>query len=187
MSEQVALSVEHDVENLVRAVRSGDLHAFGEFCERFSSSFRRFLHCPQLPPDEADDLAQEVLLGIFKSAPPAPNAVATPVTFRIWLYSVAENAAHDWLRSSRSFFAPEVARSLRAFTRSVLQFMESLLAGRLSIRIHHANTSPPSKDCRSTFKSWFFLHGAHPPRALALAAVRFGQGFGKVCYGPAVD
>jgi len=175
----------------MRAFTTGDVQAAQAFEELYRRHFHtlvRLFSVKLLSTAAAEDLAQEVFCRIFTKSKACPSPVSAPGTFRAWMWTIAKNAALDYRRRQpfreMEPLSAQCIRSLRAFVRGATQFMQSLLGRRLAALINRLKTSP--QNCRSIFESWFFLHGDHPPRILATATVRFGQGFGKVCYGLAV-
>jgi RNA polymerase sigma-70 factor (ECF subfamily) len=90
----VVTEISEDAQ-LVIAARDGDRTAFGQLYSRY----RRCVHgilLARVPPDEVDDLAQDVFLLALRRLGALRNAAA----FGGWLASIARNRASDYHRQS---------------------------------------------------------------------------------------
>jgi RNA polymerase sigma-70 factor (ECF subfamily) len=81
-------------DDLVAHVGRGDEAAFEELAARWGARLRDYLLRVTGEPAAADDLLQEVLVAVFRSA--ALPDRAQP--FAVWLFSIARNAALSHLR-----------------------------------------------------------------------------------------
>jgi RNA polymerase sigma-70 factor (ECF subfamily) len=85
-----------DLVALVTQAREGDARAFGELYRRFG----RFVHgvvVSRLPPDEAEDVTQEV----FTQAWTRLEALREPAAFGAWIAAIARRRSADHLRRRR--------------------------------------------------------------------------------------
>jgi len=85
-----------DAARLVRAAQSGDRAAFGEIYRRHARAVHGIL-VARLPPEDADDLVQEV----FVRAMATIGSLRDPARLAAWLSALARNAAHDLRRTPR--------------------------------------------------------------------------------------
>jgi len=90
----VVTEISEDAQ-LVIAARNGDRAAFGQIYRRY----RRMVHgilLARVPPDEVDDLVQDVFLLALRRL----GALRTAAAFGGWLASIARNRASDYHRQS---------------------------------------------------------------------------------------
>jgi RNA polymerase sigma-70 factor (ECF subfamily) len=80
---------------LVVRCQAGDEEAFARLFERFGPRTLRYLQ--KLLGDEAEDVQQEVWLGVYRRI----GQLAAPAAFVTWIFSVTRNGAVDHLRRSR--------------------------------------------------------------------------------------
>ena len=82
-------------EVLVRAAQAGDRRAFGALYERFGSMVHGIL-LANGPPEEADDLVQDV----FATAMQRLSSLREPAAFGAWIASIARNRMRMHTRRS---------------------------------------------------------------------------------------
>jgi len=87
--------VDPDVGLMLR-VREDDAVAFEMLIDRFQGKIIRFMNGWTRSPEQAEDLAQEVFLRVYKSR---KNYVPT-AKFSTWLYRIAHNVASNHVRDS---------------------------------------------------------------------------------------
>ena len=85
-----------DDDNLLRRWRGGDEQAFDELFLRYYRPVYRVLQGVVGSPQEAEDLAQETFLVLYRNPPRLEGAGLGP-----WLYRVAANRGYSALRSAR--------------------------------------------------------------------------------------
>jgi len=83
-------------DGLVRAAAEGDRAAFGELYVRYARLVHGIL-LARVPPDEADDLVQDVFLSAMRQL----RGLRTAGAFRGWLATIARNRAMDYFRQAR--------------------------------------------------------------------------------------
>jgi RNA polymerase sigma-70 factor (ECF subfamily) len=83
-------------DGLVRAAAAGDRAAFGELYVRYARLVHGIL-LARVPPEEADDLVQDVFLSAMRQLRGLRSAAA----FRGWLAAIARNRAMDYFRQAR--------------------------------------------------------------------------------------
>jgi RNA polymerase sigma-70 factor, ECF subfamily len=81
---------------LVRAAAAGDRAAFGELYVRYARMVHGIL-LGHVPPDEAEDLVQDVFISAMRQLAGLRAAAAFPG----WLAAIARNRAMDYFRGSR--------------------------------------------------------------------------------------
>lgn len=91
---------------LVVRCQAGDEDAFARLLERFGPRTLRYLE--RIVGDEAEDVHQEVWLGVYRRI----GQLATPAAFVTWLFSVTRHRAVDYLRRRRR--ARELAEDVAA-------------------------------------------------------------------------
>jgi RNA polymerase sigma-70 factor, ECF subfamily len=84
-------------DGLVRAAAAGDRAAFGELYVRYARLVHGIL-LARVPPEEADDLVQDVFLSAMRQL----SGLRTVAAFRGWLAAIARNRAMDYFRQSRT-------------------------------------------------------------------------------------
>jgi len=80
---------------LVDAARDGDRTAFGLLYQRYARVVHGIL-LSRVPPDEADDLTQDVFLAAIRRL----RTLREPAAFAGWLAAIARNRANDYYRRS---------------------------------------------------------------------------------------
>ena len=80
---------------LVVRCQAGDEDSFARLLDRFGPRTLRYLE--RLVGDEAEDVHQEVWLGVYRRI----GQLATPAAFVTWLFSVTRHRAVDHLRRRR--------------------------------------------------------------------------------------
>jgi RNA polymerase sigma-70 factor (ECF subfamily) len=91
-SAQMALR-DPDIRLMLR-VRDDDSVAFGELVERFQNRLVGVMHHIVGSPDEAEDLAQEVFLRVYRTR----KKYTPKAKFSTWLFTIANNLALNALR-----------------------------------------------------------------------------------------
>ncbi len=81
---------------LVRAAAAGDRAAFGELYVRYARMVHGIL-LGRVPPDEAEDMVQDVFISAMKQL----AGLRTAGAFAGWLAAIARNRAMDYFRGSR--------------------------------------------------------------------------------------
>ncbi|RJP42127.1 MAG: RNA polymerase sigma factor [Phycisphaerales bacterium] len=97
--ERVDLTVERTDEDLMLAAGQGDRSAFADLVERRHHAILRFVYrfLPRVDRDAAEDLAQDVFLSAWKSAPSyRPQALVMT-----WLLRIARNTCLNYQRARR--------------------------------------------------------------------------------------
>jgi RNA polymerase sigma-70 factor (ECF subfamily) len=94
-SAQLALR-DPDTRLMLR-VRDDEPGAFGELVERFQSRLVAIMHHLIGSPEEAEDLAQEVFLRVYR----ARKKYRARAKFSTWLFTIANNLAVNARRSRR--------------------------------------------------------------------------------------
>ncbi|MCC6442707.1 MAG: hypothetical protein IT210_04510 [Armatimonadetes bacterium] len=82
------------IEAIIRKARSGDREAFDRLAAHYRSAVA-FMKTGSR--EEAEDLAQEILLRAWQSLP----SLLEPTAFAGWLRAIATNACRSRLRRSR--------------------------------------------------------------------------------------
>ena len=90
--------------DLMLKVKRGDREAFGLLVHRYRKPLINFIYRFTTNPGESEDLAQEVFVRAFQSAPKYEPKAA----FSTWLYRIATNLALNYLRDHK----PQLSRSL---------------------------------------------------------------------------
>jgi RNA polymerase sigma-70 factor, ECF subfamily len=103
-------------EILVVAAILGDLDAFDVLALRYRAAAIRTARLI-VPPDDADDVAQEALLLAFKALP----ALEEPAKFPAWLHAITRRCALRFLDRSRPY-----QRGRVAFDEAILQQVPAL-------------------------------------------------------------
>jgi RNA polymerase sigma-70 factor (ECF subfamily) len=92
-----------DVELMLK-VKRGDREAFGLLVHRYRKPLINFIYRFTTNPEESEDLAHEVFIKAFQSAPKYEPKAA----FSTWLYRIATNVTLNYLRDHK----PRLSRSL---------------------------------------------------------------------------
>ncbi len=97
---------EKPMEALLEAIAAnGDRRAFAEFFSYFAPRVKGFLMKGGASADEADDLAQEVMVKVLKKAKLFDRSKASAAT---WVFAIARNARIDAIRrASKPDLDPE--------------------------------------------------------------------------------
>ena len=82
---------------LIRAAVAGDLGAFEHLVRTYQEPVWRFLRRLLGDPGEAEDVAQETFLRVFRRLP----TFTFEAKFSTWVFQIARNAGVDELRSRR--------------------------------------------------------------------------------------
>jgi RNA polymerase sigma-70 factor, ECF subfamily len=86
-----------DVRLMVRVRESDDRAAFGELVERFQNRLVGIMHHLVGNRDEAEDLAQEVFLRVYRSR----QKYSPKAKFSTWLFTIANHLALNVLRDRK--------------------------------------------------------------------------------------
>lgn len=84
-------------EELVAAVLAGNRQRFGDLVERYQARLVNYLFRLLRNPDDAHDLAQEVLVKVYQ----ALDRFDPQFRFSTWLFRIAQNSAIDQIRRRR--------------------------------------------------------------------------------------
>ncbi len=91
-------TMERTDDELITLHRSGDPEAFRTLVERYLDAIYAFARRMTGSPNEADDIAQETFVKIWKTL----DRYRLTGTFRAWVFAVARNTAIDHLRKKKS-------------------------------------------------------------------------------------
>ena len=80
---------------LIERAKAGDADAYGQIVREYQADVRAFIRSRLLDDATADDLAQEVFIGGFKSI----RKFKGNSSLRSWLISIARNKLIDFIRS----------------------------------------------------------------------------------------
>jgi RNA polymerase sigma-70 factor (ECF subfamily) len=83
---------------IARIAESRDRAAYAALFTRFAPKLKAFVMGQGLPPQEAEDLAQDAMLNVWRKAHLFDPAKATAVT---WIYSIARNLRIDAARKAK--------------------------------------------------------------------------------------
>ncbi len=86
---------EDEIATLVAAAKDGDVRAFESLVSAHLSQVRRFARAFAASEPDADDLAQEALVKVYRSL----GSFRFQSAFSSWLYSVVRNAFLDFAKS----------------------------------------------------------------------------------------
>jgi len=84
-------------EELVAAVLGGDRERFGDLVTRYQARLVNYLFRLLRNPDDAHDLAQEVMVKVYQVL----DRYDPQYKFSTWLFRIAQNAAIDQIRRRR--------------------------------------------------------------------------------------
>ena len=90
-----ALNPHRDLELLVCQARAGDTSAFDLLAEHYRPYLRAIAFVRTSRFDDAEDLAQQILLQVWRALP----TLAEPSAFAMWLRRIAGNALYSWSRT----------------------------------------------------------------------------------------
>ena len=82
---------------LMLAVQGGSMDAFECLVDRYRGALVRYLYRIVLEQASAEDLAQEVLIRIYRHR----HDYRATAKFTSWMYRIASNAALNWIRDHR--------------------------------------------------------------------------------------
>ena len=82
-----------DAELMLR-VKKGDAHAFEELVDKYKQPVLNFVHRTLRDSSDAEDIAQNVFVQIFKSA----DRYRVEAKFSTWLYTIARNLCLNEIR-----------------------------------------------------------------------------------------
>ena len=85
---------ENTEEELVARAQADDAGAFQELFDRYYPMINAFCYRTCLDQTQAQDLAQETFIKVARSL----GTYRADASFRSWIYRIATNTAHDWLR-----------------------------------------------------------------------------------------
>ncbi|MGI8551888.1 MAG: RNA polymerase sigma factor [Dehalococcoidia bacterium] len=97
VGEQRANSPDRSDEDLVRDFVVGDTDAYEALVRRYMKPILNFVYRMIGNRSDADDLAQDVFVQVYKALPRA----RTDLPFKPWLYVVARNKCLDFLKKKR--------------------------------------------------------------------------------------
>jgi len=83
---------EPDDATLVAAAQQGRVRALEQLLDRHQSRVLRILRLLGVPPQDRDDVAQEVFIRVFRHL----GGFRTGQDFNGWIYRVTVNASHDY-------------------------------------------------------------------------------------------
>jgi RNA polymerase sigma-70 factor, ECF subfamily len=86
---------QHDLDALIARAQEGDVRAFETLLEDHLAQVRRFARAFAGSPSDADDLAQEALIKVYKSL----KLFRYQSAFTTWLYAIVRNSFLDATRS----------------------------------------------------------------------------------------
>lgn len=82
---------------LVRQARDGNRFAFDQLIDRFQGDIFRMIYYRTRSQMDAEDLTQDVFMRAIRNI----ARIKEPDRFRSWLFSIAVNRVHDFLRQKR--------------------------------------------------------------------------------------
>ncbi len=104
MSEEQPDSAVTSDEAMIGAFLRGDVAAFEELVRRYSRPIFNFVYRMVGNHEDANDLAQDVFVQIYKSLPSA----RTDMPFKPWLYVIARNKCLDFIKRKRPLLFTDV-------------------------------------------------------------------------------
>ncbi|HEY7294740.1 MAG TPA: RNA polymerase sigma factor [Dehalococcoidia bacterium] len=104
MSEGAPVLSARADEELVNAFVAGQTAAYEELVQRYSRPIFNFVYRMLGSYADADDIAQDVFVQVYKSLPSA----RTDLPFKPWLYVIARNKCLDFLKRKRPLFFSDV-------------------------------------------------------------------------------
>lgn len=84
-------------EQLVAAYLSGDRHSFEELVVRYVPILYRFLYRFTSSTAEAEDVAQDVFVKVWKNV----HSYNSAHLFKTWIFTIAKNTALDYLKKRK--------------------------------------------------------------------------------------
>jgi len=94
MAIQTSEPTETEEEELIIRAQRDDATAFREIFDRFYPMIHAFCYRSCLDQAQAQDLAQETFIKAARSL----GTYRADASFKSWLYRIATNTTHDWLR-----------------------------------------------------------------------------------------
>ena len=94
MAIQTSEPTETEEEELIIRAQRDDATAFREIFDRFYPMIHAFCYRSCLDQAQAQDLAQETFIKAARSL----GTYRGDASFKSWLYRIAANTTHDWLR-----------------------------------------------------------------------------------------
>ncbi len=91
-------------EELVAAFLAGDVAAYEELVRRYSRPIFNFVYRMIGSYADADDVAQDVFVQVYRSLPSA----RTDLPFKPWLYVIARNKCLDFIKRKRPLLFADV-------------------------------------------------------------------------------
>ncbi len=96
---KLRISMEQSTDSeLVALAREGNKHAFGQLIERYTSMVKRIVVGKIAQKEIAQELVQEIFLHAYLSL----NHLRDNSRFKSWLYGIALNVYHNYLREQRA-------------------------------------------------------------------------------------
>lgn len=130
-----------DAELMLR-VKQGDVHAFEQLVEKHKQPVVNLIARNLNDPSEAEDIAQNVFIQVYKSAP----RYKVSARFSTWLYTIVRNLCLNEIRRRSRRPAESIEQSAGGEDAPVRQFEdarspaapESLLQNELELKIQEA-------------------------------------------------
>lgn len=97
-------------ETIVNKAIAGDSTAFGDLYERYLDSIYHYVYYRVDNREEAEDLTEIVFLKVWQALPKYPPE---KISFRLWLYRIANHAVIDHYRTRKETLALDAADTLR--------------------------------------------------------------------------
>jgi RNA polymerase sigma-70 factor (ECF subfamily) len=137
----MAIRNDPDAELMLR-VKQGDVHAFEQLVEKYKQPVVNLIARTLNDPSEAEDIAQNVFIQVYKSAP----RYKVSARFSTWLYTIARNLSLNEIRRRSRRPADSIEQSAGGEDALVRQFEdvrspaapESLLQNELELKIQEA-------------------------------------------------
>jgi RNA polymerase sigma-70 factor (ECF subfamily) len=101
LAEAVSPLGDRDDEIAIRAIRAGELRAFDELARSYRSRIHGICFRYTGNRADAEDLAQEVLLRIYRGL----ESFRAESSFRTWVYRITVNVCLNWVASRKPFDA----------------------------------------------------------------------------------
>ena len=97
-------------EELVRAYREGEEEPLSILIARYLRAIYHFTYRYTRDVADAEDVTQEVFVKVWKNL----RSYDDQIPFRNWIFSIAKNAAIDWMRRKRPLSFSELERETGA-------------------------------------------------------------------------
>lgn len=104
VSDDPSITVAESDEALVQRFVAGELAAYEALVRRYSRPIFNFAYRMVGRHDDADDVAQDVFVQVYRSLPVA----RTDLPFKPWLYVIARNKCLDFLKRRRPLLFADV-------------------------------------------------------------------------------